>query len=193
MKKHLISAAGVAALFLFAAGCEYTRLAEQPLNPEQQQWQDILRESYPDYVPPPRTSRTFQGHTETRVSSVPANLKPMDDPAENSAGETKPVEEIKPVEEANPVEEIKPVEETKTVEEVKPVEEVKKTADDRVSPPDPTLSKVYEVKGGDTLGSISQQMYGDARHSGIIYKANTDILKDPHTLSPGMKLIIPQL
>ena len=60
-------------------------------------------------------------------------------------------------------------------------------------PPDPTNSTVYEVKAGDTLSAISQKMYGNARFSNVIFKANGDILKDPNTLRPGMKLIIPKL
>ncbi|MBR2344211.1 MAG: LysM peptidoglycan-binding domain-containing protein [Lentisphaeria bacterium] len=49
------------------------------------------------------------------------------------------------------------------------------------------------VKSGDTLGKIAQQHYGSARHSGVIFKANADILKNPNQLRPGMKLIVPKL
>ncbi len=61
------------------------------------------------------------------------------------------------------------------------------------TPPDPTNSTVYEVKAGDTLGSIAQSVYGDARYSNVIFRANTDILQDPNKLRPGMKLIVPKL
>ena len=66
-------------------------------------------------------------------------------------------------------------------------------ADDKNAPPDPTNSTVYEVKGGDTLGSIAHKVYGNARYSNIIFRANTDILKDANKLRPGMKLIVPKL
>jgi nucleoid-associated protein YgaU len=73
-------------------------------------------------------------------------------------------------------------------------EEVKApAADDKNVPPDPTNSTVYEVKSGDTLGSIAYKMYGNARYSNIIFRANTDILKDANKLRPGMKLIVPKL
>ena len=60
-------------------------------------------------------------------------------------------------------------------------------------PPDPTNSTVYVVKSGDTLGSIAQKAYGSARYSDVIFKANSDILKNPDKLRLGMKLIIPKL
>ena len=200
MTKHLIMA-GSAALFLFAAGCNYTRIAQQPLNPEQENWVNIIRESYPDYKQPPRTSSNFKGHTENRVSSLNnTDLKPADDPAENTGDANNEItsEELKPVEPEKTEE--KTAETDTAVVEVtdsgeKPVaeKEAESTAKPAVEPPDPTSSTVYEVKGGDTLGSISQKFYGSARHSGIIFKANTDILTDANTLHPGMKLLIPQL
>ena len=52
---------------------------------------------------------------------------------------------------------------------------------------------IYTVKSGDTLGSIAYKMYGNARYSNIIFRANTDILKDANKLRPGMKLIVPKL
>ena len=62
-----------------------------------------------------------------------------------------------------------------------------------VQPPDPTSGKVYVVKSGDTLGKIAQKHYGKAAYSNLIFKANSDILKNPNQLRPGMKLIIPTL
>ena len=83
----------------------------------------------------------------------------------------------------------------KTAEE-KVEEKAEKPAEAKsstVMPPDPTNSSVYVVKSGDTLGGISQKNYGNAGYSNNIYKANSDILKDPNKLRPGMKLIIPKL
>ena len=62
-----------------------------------------------------------------------------------------------------------------------------------VQPPDPTSGTVYVVKSGDTLGKIAQKHYGKAAYSNLIFKANSDILKNPNQLRPGMKLIIPTL
>jgi nucleoid-associated protein YgaU len=68
-----------------------------------------------------------------------------------------------------------------------------KKAEVKSEPTDPTGSDVYVVKSGDTLGKIAQRAYGSARHSGVIFKANSDIIKNPDFLKPGMRLIIPKL
>ena len=84
-------------------------------------------------------------------------------------------------------------EEAKAEEPAKEEAKAEEPANDGNMPPDPTNSTVYEVKAGDTLSAISQKMYGNARFSNVIFKANGDILKDPNKLRPGMKLIIPKL
>ena len=84
-------------------------------------------------------------------------------------------------------------EEAKAEEPAKEEAKAEEPAGDGNMPPDPTNSTVYEVKAGDTLSAISQKMYGNARFSNVIFKANGDILKDPNKLRPGMKLIIPKL
>lgn len=211
MTKHLIAAAG-AVTVLLTAGCHYTRIATPQLSPEEQRWEDLIRESYPNYTPPPKTTRSFNGRLENRTSAIAENdFKPMDDPTPaeevkqdvpeeipaDTEKETTAVTENTPAE--NPAEndvvkeEKTPVDNKNTVEE-KAVETKDEAAPaNGVTPPDPTNSIVYEVKSGDSLGSIARQMYGDARFSNIIFKANADILKDPNMLRPGMKLIVPKL
>ena len=259
MMKKLIAAAGSAALFALLPGCTHTRVPSQSVSPEERAWEEIIRDNYPGYTPPPTTSRSFQGHTEERASArIRTPLKPADDPAEVKNSEAKPAEakgdapaadaeakpaeaksdapaadaEAKPAEaksdapaaEAKPAEakgdapaaaEAKPAEaksdapaaEAKPAEaksdapaaeakpaDAKPVDAKPETAaNGNPAPPDPTNSTVYEVKAGDTLGSISRKAYGDARYSNIIFKANADILKNPDKLTPGAKLIIPKL
>ncbi len=51
----------------------------------------------------------------------------------------------------------------------------------------------YTVKKNDTLQKISHQFYGTTRKWKEIYEANTDILKSPDKVYPGMKLRIPDL
>ena len=68
-----------------------------------------------------------------------------------------------------------------------------KKAEVKSEPTEPTGSDVYVVKSGDTLGKIAQKAYGNARYSGVIFKANSDIIKNPNLLRPGMRLIIPKL
>jgi hypothetical protein len=52
-------------------------------------------------------------------------------------------------------------------------------------------SQTYTVEEGDTLSTISAKLYGESRHSKLIYEANRIALKDEHSLKIGQKLIIP--
>ena len=228
MKNISVAVTAGAALVILGAGCYQTRIERQSLSPEEQAWENIIRESYPGYKAPPKTSRSVKGHTESRVSAVirETPVKAMDDPvepvpvqqdapaAENNADKpvipadpaTPPVVEVKadapaekPADAPAPAE--KPAEPAeKPADAPAPAEKPAPAADKKVvaapagnMPPDPTNSTVYVVKSGDTLGSIAQKNYGNARYSNVIFKANSDILKNPDKLRPGMKLIIPKL
>lgn len=211
MTKHLIAAAGAATVLL--TGCHYTRIATPQLTPEEQRWEDLIRESYPSYNPPPKTTRSFNGNPEKRTSAyVETGFQPMNDPApaetevKTDAPEEIPAEPEKTPEE-NAADQAQTAageqnndaaqqQDTAQAEENAPAAENQQQESSTATgatPPDPTNSIVYEVKSGDSLGSIARQMYGDARFSNIIFKANADILKDPNTLRPGMKLIVPKL
>ncbi len=210
--------AAAAAVLVVCAGCYQTDLAQTSVSQEEKAWAEIIRQSYPGYKAPQKTSRSVKGHTESRVSAVIVEtpVKPLDDPAplaDDAVVETpaavetpaekpaevpavpadpaeKPAVAEKPAE--TPAVAEKPAE--KPVEAVKPEEKPAETAKPAaVTPPDPTNSTVYVVKSGDTLGSIAQKAYGSARYSDVIFKANSDILKSPDKLSLGMKLIIPKL
>ncbi len=53
--------------------------------------------------------------------------------------------------------------------------------------------KEYTVKQGDTLSHIAKAFYDKASKWTVIYEANSDKLKDPASIKPGMVLIIPDL
>jgi nucleoid-associated protein YgaU len=55
----------------------------------------------------------------------------------------------------------------------------------------PAAPKNYRVQAGDTLATISQQLYGDAGRYGEIVEANRDKLSRPEDLREGMTLVIP--
>ncbi|WP_034040004.1 LysM peptidoglycan-binding domain-containing protein [Wocania ichthyoenteri] len=49
----------------------------------------------------------------------------------------------------------------------------------------------HTVKSGETLGKIAIQYYGKASKYQDIFKANSDILKNPDLIHPNQELIIP--
>ncbi|WP_298496055.1 LysM peptidoglycan-binding domain-containing protein [uncultured Algibacter sp.] len=51
----------------------------------------------------------------------------------------------------------------------------------------------HTVKSGETLGKIAKQYYGNASKYQAIFKANSDILKNPDVIHPDQELIIPNL
>lgn len=64
-------------------------------------------------------------------------------------------------------------------------------ADIRVA--DKSVYARHIVKSGETLGKIAIQYYGKASKYQDIFKANTDILKNPDIIHPDQELIIPNL
>ncbi|WP_338357989.1 LysM peptidoglycan-binding domain-containing protein [Yeosuana marina] len=51
----------------------------------------------------------------------------------------------------------------------------------------------HTVKSGETLGKIAKHYYGNASKYQAIFKANSDILKNPDVIYPDQELIIPNL
>ena len=51
----------------------------------------------------------------------------------------------------------------------------------------------HTVRSGETLGKIAKQYYGNASKYQAIFKANSDILKNPDLIYPNQELIIPNL
>ncbi|TXD83300.1 LysM peptidoglycan-binding domain-containing protein [Subsaximicrobium wynnwilliamsii] len=49
----------------------------------------------------------------------------------------------------------------------------------------------HTVKKGETLGKIAKHYYGDASKYQKIFKANTDVLKNPDMIHPDQELVIP--
>ena len=52
-------------------------------------------------------------------------------------------------------------------------------------------SKVYSVKKGDSLPSIAKSKYSKESQWTKIYEANKSTVKNPNSIHPGQKLIIP--
>ena len=51
----------------------------------------------------------------------------------------------------------------------------------------------HTVKSGETLGKIAKHYYGKASKYQDIFKANSDILKNPDIIYPDQELIIPHI
>lgn len=58
---------------------------------------------------------------------------------------------------------------------------------------DESIYHRHTVKSGETLGKIAIQYYGKAAKYQDIFKANSDILKNPDVIHPDQELIIPNL
>ena len=79
-----------------------------------------------------------------------------------------------------------------------PCDAAAKSRDNRsaaASPPavdsDQPKTRIHIVQKGETLSAISKQYYGSSNKWQKIFDANRSILKNPESLAPGMKLIIP--
>ena len=58
---------------------------------------------------------------------------------------------------------------------------------------DESVYNRHTVQSGETLGKIAVQYFGKASKYQDIFKANSDILKNPDLIHPGQELIIPNL
>ena len=58
---------------------------------------------------------------------------------------------------------------------------------------DESIYHRHTVKSGETLGKIAKHYYGNAMKYKDIFKANSDILKNPDLIYPDQELIIPNL
>ena len=75
-----------------------------------------------------------------------------------------------------------------------------RTTDESPNVPDLTVyeqtekiktEKFHIVQQGQTLSDIAYDRYGSAAKWRIIYNANRDVVKNPNSVRPGTKLIIP--
>jgi|TARA_R110002049_G_scaffold67310_8_gene174983 LysM repeat protein len=62
-----------------------------------------------------------------------------------------------------------------------------------ISVEDTSVFANHTVTSGETLGKIAKQYYGSASKYNAIFKANTNILKNPDVIQVGQELVIPNL
>ncbi|MBQ9804551.1 MAG: LysM peptidoglycan-binding domain-containing protein [Lentisphaeria bacterium] len=202
--KKLVVAAGLMSAVVLVSGCRSTNVAGVTRSQEEQNWEQMIRRNYPGYRAPRAAAPADFDNTEERTSAVITPLRPeaAPEPAATPAPEALPevkndapavVPEAPKADAPAAVPEAPKAGEKAEVKVEAPKSDAPAAPAAAVQPPDPTSGKVYVVKAGDTLGGIAQKTYGKAAYSNLIFKANSDILKNPNQLRPGMKLIIPTL
>lgn len=202
--KKLVVAAGLMSAVVLVSGCRSTNVAGVTRSQEEQNWEQMIRRNYPGYRAPRSAAPADFNNTEERTSVVITPLRPeaAPEPAATPAPEALPevkndapavVPEAPKADAPAAVPEAPKAGEKAEVKVEAPKSDAPAAPAAAVQPPDPTSGKVYVVKSGDTLGGIAQKTYGKAAYSNLIFKANSDILKNPNQLRPGMKLIIPTL
>jgi nucleoid-associated protein YgaU len=198
MKYFLFGMTGVA-LAIFTAGCVGPELAQVSTGAADQEWKAFAADSYSGYRPPrvttPVEKDQYQGSSNpsgAAADPVPATEDPVK-PATDTVVEEKPaakVEEVKEEKTAAKVEEVKEEKIAPAAEEQKAAAKADEAKADNAAAAD---SEIYVVKSGDSLSIIAKKFYKDGNLSGVIFKANSNILKNPNMLRPGMKLVIPKM
>jgi nucleoid-associated protein YgaU len=49
------------------------------------------------------------------------------------------------------------------------------------------------IKAGETLGTISQKVYGTTRHWKKLLDANHDVIPTPERMRPGVRITLPRI
>lgn len=204
MKQFLLGMSG-AALAIFAAGCG-PELAQVTAGADDLEWKEFAASSYSGYRPPRVTSPAEKDKYQNEVNPAGAAADPVA-PAEDPAPQKSQVvveEEKTAVTPAEKQETKEAVTEEKPAEQPKEVPADKKEADKTADKPAEQTAaapaedaavdgEVYTVQAGDTLSGLAKKFYKDGNLSGIIFKANSKVLKNPNALRPGMKLVIPKM
>ena len=167
-------AAGAGAVLAMLAGCG-PKLAQVPYGSEEARWQKTLRDNYSGYEAPRTAPPAIRDNVSERLLEEEQMRKNVQDPAPAPSVAENPAA-------ADPAKMVDNAAERQAVREPEPL-----------PPADPKAADEYEVKPGDTLGGIARKVYGDARRSDVIVRANPALKGNPNFLKPGMKLVIPKI
>ena len=209
----LIWSAAICGAAVFT-GC--VEIADNQLSPMEQEWERVIRDSYPGYrtpqtMPPavrdsvvyydaPKAAPVQAENVPAAAAGEPADV--IDQAAQKTDAAEAPVQ-AENVSAAKAETNDAPAEEKKAdvkadaadKKEVKdaPAEEKKADAADKkeVKKADKSSAEVI-VKAGDTIGGIAKEFYGNAKYAEVILKANPQV-KDAKRLKIGTKLVIPAL
>ena len=203
MKKTLLFSGAVIALL--SAGCR-PELAEGVYGAEEQQWYQIIKDSYPGYRPPRIASpatvdkaspEALEQQRSAENSSVVEVQAPADDAATSAkvdaaADKTKKEDKKADTKDAKAEDKKADAKDAKA-EEKKADAKDAKAEDKKADAKDEEADYViYKVQAGDTPGSIARKFYGKASMYEVIMKANPQI-KDAKLIQIGTELKVPKL
>ena len=191
MKKTLLFSGAVIALL--SAGCR-PELAEGVYGAEEQQWYQIIKDSYPGYRPPRIASpatvdkaspEALEQQRSAENSSVVEVQAPADDAA-TSAKVDAAADKTKKEDKKADTKDVKAEDKKADAKDAK-AEDKKADAKDEEAD-----YVIYKVQAGDTPGSIARKFYGKASMYEVIMKANPQI-KDAKLIQIGTELKVPKL
>ena len=215
MKKTLLFSGAVIALL--SAGCR-PELAEGVYGAEEQQWYQIIKDSYPGYRPPRIASpatvdkaspEALEQQRSAENSSVVEVQAPADDAATSAkvdaaADKTQKEDKKADVKDAKAEDKKADAKDAKAEDKKADAKDAKaedkkadakdaKAEDKKADAKDEEADYViYKVQAGDTPGSIARKFYGKASMYEVIMKANPQI-KDAKLIQIGTELKVPKL
>ena len=193
MKRTLSGILGGTALLALLTGCD-PELAQIPAGSQEEIWYRQLKENYSSFRPPqtPAPAAYNRQAAPAPVSAAKAQEKPADDP-ESAVDRAASGEKVEP--------QVAPKDEAAAKSADKADGAAAKAGNDKTADGEKAAGgaeevpagKPYIVVSGDTLGGIAKKFYGKSSLDDVIFRANTKVIKDRNKLSPGMRLVIPDL
>lgn len=193
MKRTLSGILGGTALLALLTGCD-PELAQIPAGSQEEIWYRQLKENYSSFRPPqtPAPAAYNRQAAPAPVSAAKVQEKPADDP-ESAVDRAASGEKVEP--------QVAPMDEAAAKSADKADGAAAKAGNDKAADGEKAAGggeevpagKPYIVVSGDTLGGIAKKFYGKSSLDDVIFRANTKVIKDRNKLSPGMRLVIPDL
>lgn len=198
MKRTLSGILGGTALLALLTGCD-PELAQIPAGSQEELWYRQLKENYSSFTPPqtPAPAAYNRPAAPAPAPAAKAQEKPADDPEStvDRAADGKKVDpQAVPAEESPAAQNAEKAAAGKTDGAAAKAENEKTAAGEKAADGEEVpAGKPYIVVSGDTLGGIAKKFYGKSSLDDVIFRANTKVIKDRNKLSPGMRLVIPDL
>jgi LysM repeat protein len=160
MKQFTVLLPCAVAILIIASGCQ-TKLAQSPYGSKEQNWEEFIKTTYPDWDPPQTVPPTDEVRTSHSVQDSPIIVPDTvpDDIQENNTVISDDLE----------------IENTTNVA----VEDVT------------SEFQTYTVKKGDTLWKIARKFYGSGKDWRRIHEANRDSISNPNKIKQGLEIRIP--